>query len=46
MKSLILFVGLCNIVFFTSILMNLAEQIDEKERKIKELESRDKGEEV
>lgn len=46
MKSLIVFVGLCSIVFFTSILMNLAEQIDEKERKIKELESLDKGEEV
>lgn len=46
MKSLIALVGLCNIVFFTSILMNLAEQIDEKDRKIRELESLEKGKEV
>lgn len=46
MKSLIALIGLCSIVFFTSILMNLAEQLDEKDRKIKELESLDKGEEV
>ena len=46
MKSLIALISLCSLMFFTSILMNLAEQIDEKDRRIKELESLDKGEEV